>query len=365
LDPWGAQEISIEAQSAVPAGWYTDPAGSGGKRWWDGIQWTANLQAAPPLAPSAAVAIPQPQRIDPYANSGQFASANAYGNANPNNYGSANGYGGGPAYGNSNNGYARVPMQQVHQQHNSAAIGSVIVGAIAFCLSLVGLMPGSSVVYYSAGGILAIIGGARALMRRSQGFGTNVAAPIIAIVLGSLAVLFMVTGLLIHSTLGYSAGTTSDTTSNAQAPFAGGNANSTATVPTAPTFASDPALTAYEQTAEQVALAVDQNANGGLAYSPIPAWPAQLTLASDGTTILLPAGTAAAQLPSGQELKYALSADKKSFQVLVTDSDHTEIAIYDSKTNSFTWTCDASDTTCPPGGSTTDSSDTGGTPSNS
>jgi hypothetical protein len=28
----------------IPAGWYPDPAGGNGKRWWDGVRWTDNLQ---------------------------------------------------------------------------------------------------------------------------------------------------------------------------------------------------------------------------------------------------------------------------------------------------------------------------------
>jgi Protein of unknown function (DUF2510) len=36
----------------IPAGWYPDPAGGDGKRWWDGRVWTQDVQApeaAPPL----------------------------------------------------------------------------------------------------------------------------------------------------------------------------------------------------------------------------------------------------------------------------------------------------------------------------
>jgi hypothetical protein len=41
---------------AIPAGWYPDPAGGDGKRWWDGAAWTHNVQepeapAAPTFAP--------------------------------------------------------------------------------------------------------------------------------------------------------------------------------------------------------------------------------------------------------------------------------------------------------------------------
>jgi hypothetical protein len=37
---------------AIPAGWYPDPAGGDGKRWWDGSRWTDNLQQ--PEAPAPA-----------------------------------------------------------------------------------------------------------------------------------------------------------------------------------------------------------------------------------------------------------------------------------------------------------------------
>lgn len=39
---------------AVPAGWYPEPSGAGGQRWWDGARWTEHATAAPaPVYPSA------------------------------------------------------------------------------------------------------------------------------------------------------------------------------------------------------------------------------------------------------------------------------------------------------------------------
>jgi hypothetical protein len=46
----GTQHPSISG--AIPAGWYPDPAGSTGKRWWDGATWTANVQEAEAPAPT-------------------------------------------------------------------------------------------------------------------------------------------------------------------------------------------------------------------------------------------------------------------------------------------------------------------------
>jgi hypothetical protein len=38
---------------AIPPGWYPDPAGGAGKRWWDGSRWTDNIQEPEPVAPAA------------------------------------------------------------------------------------------------------------------------------------------------------------------------------------------------------------------------------------------------------------------------------------------------------------------------
>ncbi|HEY4627419.1 MAG TPA: phospholipid scramblase-related protein [Blastococcus sp.] len=46
-------------QPPPPPGWYADPAGSGGARWWDGQGWTDHVeQAVPPPAPSVPSSVP-------------------------------------------------------------------------------------------------------------------------------------------------------------------------------------------------------------------------------------------------------------------------------------------------------------------
>jgi uncharacterized RDD family membrane protein YckC len=55
-------------------GWYPDPGGSGGQRWWDGVRWTDHL-APPPPAPWSSPAIAQAPRPGDPAGFGLRAGA--------------------------------------------------------------------------------------------------------------------------------------------------------------------------------------------------------------------------------------------------------------------------------------------------
>lgn len=86
-----------------PAGWYPDPSGQPGQRWWDGSTWTDQTQQSPAAAPGGGGGLP--------AWSGSPG------------YGSAPGYGGSPGYGGPG---------AVSQQSNGLAIAGIICGAISF-----------------------------------------------------------------------------------------------------------------------------------------------------------------------------------------------------------------------------------------
>lgn len=48
--------VDPNTPSAVAAGWYPDPSGAAGLRWWDGARWTEHTQAQAPAAPVASAA---------------------------------------------------------------------------------------------------------------------------------------------------------------------------------------------------------------------------------------------------------------------------------------------------------------------
>jgi hypothetical protein len=49
----GGRDVS---RGEVPAGWFPDPTGKPGLRWWDGQQWTGNMSRVPAVAPAQASA---------------------------------------------------------------------------------------------------------------------------------------------------------------------------------------------------------------------------------------------------------------------------------------------------------------------
>lgn len=57
-------DIQPSVPPSIPAGWYPDPAGGNGKRWWDGRSWTQNVQEpdTPQAAPSFGGFIPAADR---------------------------------------------------------------------------------------------------------------------------------------------------------------------------------------------------------------------------------------------------------------------------------------------------------------
>ncbi len=90
--------------------------------------------------------------------------------------------------------------------------------------------------------------------------------------------------------------------------------------------------------------------NGGQVTQPASNLPASLTLTSQGV-VEFPNGTGAGTIPVNEELKYVVSQDGKSFDLSISGGSLTEIAVYDSASNEFTWACEpGAPATCPAGG---------------
>jgi uncharacterized protein YxjI len=66
--------LTAVTQPPPPPGWYPDPAGSGGTRWWDGQGWTDHVQQAAPPPPPPPVATPTPPPPPPPAAPGGYAA---------------------------------------------------------------------------------------------------------------------------------------------------------------------------------------------------------------------------------------------------------------------------------------------------
>jgi hypothetical protein len=376
---WG-HEITIETQSTTPAGWYADPAGSGGKRWWDGVQWTTHLQAAAP--PQVAV---QPQRVDPYA---QASNPYGLGAAQPAQQFAAQ-LATQPAQQLAAQERPYVPMQNVYnermarqQEWNSQAfnnqqlptvgVGYAISGLVFFALSLVGLIPQSPIYFLSYGAIFAVIGGIRILGQRSKGRRLRLWPPVIALVFGLIAILISGSEFALNTIArtdglsAYNSGLPVQGTQGADGQSGDANLGSgaqggaqgttlNASMPAPPTFAGDSALTTYEASARNIATSLYASYNGGVIGTPGAQWPATLTENADGT-VSFPSGTVAAQIPADQDVKYEVSSDGKYFDVAVSAGNHQELAIYDSENNVFTWMCDTgAPASCPAGGVSPDS----------
>jgi hypothetical protein len=56
---------STGAASSAPAGWYSDPAGSGQLRWWDGTRWTEHVHPVPDAAAAAPGLAPATSETSP------------------------------------------------------------------------------------------------------------------------------------------------------------------------------------------------------------------------------------------------------------------------------------------------------------
>jgi hypothetical protein len=310
--------MTLEVQSTVPAGWYADPGQSGGKRWWDGHQWTENLQRPAQVAPVATTTGPNPYGVNggvrgPYValNTGPVSVASA----------------------------ASTPKS------NKTAWLALLLGAAAVALTYETVLPGVPSYYVVPVGILAILAGVRALLLRREGRAANAWAPVGGILLGTAATVVVLLGISLVGIVNSVSGGIVNTSANS--PAAPATYTATPWTSAEPmVFPSNSQLTQAETAVQTVATALNRGyASGQSSLAAGQAWPTAVT--TSGTAVIVH-GSRLAILPKGFTLKYLPSADGKSYRLVSTGANPNELATYNSATNAFSWSCLPSDATCVP-----------------
>ena len=311
-------KISTDTCTRLPAGWYTDPGESGGKRWWDGTNWTAHLKM-----PAAAVPKAAGMNTDPYG----------IGVVRPSTYDST----------------AAMSSRQGRDNRsaggssNRAALLSLLFGLLAAGFTIVTFLPGSSTYWVAGSGAIAILWGVIAIAHRAAGRATNIWAPVLGILLGGTATVLMLMCVAVLSLLSSATGgLLSPLPSAASAQVAA------APVSTEPfVFPANQELTADGSAVQQIATAINERyASGNPTLGAGQVWPASVTFTA--TTVLNPDGSVLAALPAGYHFGYSVSPEQHRYTVTVTGPNRYEIANYSSGTDRFSFTCPPTDTNCVP-----------------
>ena len=240
--------------------------------------------------------------------------------------------------------YGLAVQTSAEPASNVASWLSLLFGLVAIGMTLVSFLPGSSTLWISGAGVVAIIWGILAFSQRARSRAGNVWAPVLGILLGLSATAITVTGIgvidVVHSATAELLPTASKTAT----------ANVPATPPASPepfVFATNPVLTSDGTELQQIATALNQSfAGGNSTLGTGQAWPKSLKFSA--TQVLTDSGTPIVTVAAGHFFGYRLSADQKSYTFAVSSDKRTESAVYNSATNRFSFVCPVGDTTCVP-----------------
>jgi hypothetical protein len=226
---------------------------------------------------------------------------------------------------------------------NRVAWTSLLFGLVAVGLTLAPSLPGSPLWWVASAAVVSLVTGVVAVAGRVAGTSSNVVAPVVGVVLAAAATAMIVTGVGIFGLINSAAA--------AIEPAAAATPSSAALAPVSSVeplvFPANQDLTASGQTLQQVATALNTTfAGGNSSLAAGQAWPASITFTD--TQVLAADGTVLATIPSGHVLTYKLAADGKSYLLSVSGSNPSQVSIYDSATNRFSFRCLATDTTCTP-----------------
>ena len=232
--------------------------------------------------------------------------------------------------------------QQVYPISNRAAGLSFFFGVIALAMTLIATLPGSPTLWICGASVIAVLWGARAILRHLQRRATNLWAPTLGILLGLSAAAVTLLGLNVIGFVNSATGGLIPT------------ASTTITAPVGPqyspepfVFASNQILTSDGTTVQQIATALNRTyASGNSKLSAGQTWPTSLKFTD--THVFAPSGTPLVTVTPGYAFTYRLSADQRSYSLAVTSGNRTEVAIYYSASNNFGFTCLPTDVNCVP-----------------
>jgi Protein of unknown function (DUF2510) len=306
--------ITTDTPIRLPAGWYSDPAQTGAKRWWDGTKWTEHLKLPEVTTPKAAPTHNDPYGLGQVRQTGPIAVTPAAPSA---------------------------VLSPSAATDNRVAWISLLFGLIAVGLTLIPSLPGSTLWWVASAAVVSLVAAVIAIAGRVAGTSSNVVAPALGTILGAAATVMVVTGVGI---LGLVTGSLAP--ASAAAPASTANlALATSTEPLV--FPANQRLTADGQVLQSVATAMNRTyAGGNPTLSAGQAWPASVKITS--TSVVAADGTVIATIPVGHVLGYTRSADAKSYQITVADSNPTEAAVYESAANRFGFRCLPGDPKCVP-----------------
>jgi hypothetical protein len=302
---YGRGHVTIETQAAAPAGWYSDPAESGGVRWWDGARWSTHVRMPEPPA------TPNPYGLPPIASVQSVSPTSVAG----------------PPW---------IADPRLRHVTNRGAAYSLGFGAFALALGVFRFTFGTTFLIASWVGIAAIVWGVGALRTRRSGFTTSFWKPILGIVMGAVGTVMMVAGILVS----LHAPVLSATTAPAQQQQQQQPIPSQPTVPRGgPPAESDQILDNEQLLASGTLQAIHYRySSNSTTLGPGQSWPATLTESPD-SVVRDANGLSLVTLPAGIRLQYALAADRSSFGFVISSTAGPETIHYDSATNTFTRSC--------------------------
>ncbi len=236
---------------------------------------------------------------------------------------------------------ADVP-ERAYPISNRAGALSVFFGIIALALTLISALPGSPMLWICGASVVAVLWGARAILRHIQGRATNLWAPVIGILLGLSAAAITLLGVNVIGMVNSATGGLIPTASTTVSPV-----TALQTSPEPFVFAGNQTLTGDGTTVQQIATALNRTyASGNSTVGSGQTWPASLTFTD--TQVIDPSGTPLVTVAPGYAFTYKLSTDKSGYSLSATSDDHTEFAIYYSATDNFSFNCPLTDTNCVP-----------------